>query len=274
MPTSPTPPSRTVRRLNCLAVVLIGGLPLLVTTRVHAETAADLCEAAARASQAGQREEAIKLLDRAIESSPDYAFAYYLRGRERFRLGLVRESVADFDQYVRRDPARESRQWERGIALYYAGEYERGAKQFELYQTFESNDVENAVWRYLCVAKQQSAEVARGNLLPIDNDRRVPMMQVYEMYRGKLTPEDVLKAAAQGDPPPEVLAGRLFYAHLYLGLYYESLGKADLARKYVQLAADEKLATNPRLNSYMWDVARVHAGLLDAKPKPAQTKTP
>ena len=99
---------------------------------------------------------------------------------------------------------------------------------------------------------------ARAVMLPIENDRRIPMMKVFEMYRGTVTPEEVLADAERGDPDEKTLAGRLFYAHLYLGLYYEVLKKPDLARKYIQFAAQESLIGHPGINTYMWDVARVH----------------
>ena len=67
-------------------------------------------------------------------------------------------------------------------------------------------------------------------------------------------------AVCRSDDPAEgVLAGRLFYAHLYLGLYFEVEGKAEQAERYIRLAADEKLRGNPVINSYMWAVADVHA---------------
>ena len=219
----------------------------------------------------GQRKfaEAAGLLTKAIEIDKEQVAVYYARGRVNFQLGKIKESVQDFDAYVKRRPQVESRQWERGIALYYAGEFERGAKQFELYQTFHDNDVENSVWRFLCMARTQGAKKARQVMLPIKNDRRVPMMQVFEMYRGTIKPTDVLTAVRADKPTGDVLSGRLFYAHLYLGLYYEALGKKQEAEKYIRLAAQDKLKTSPRINTYMWDVARIHWQQLQ-KNRPAQ----
>jgi lipoprotein NlpI len=229
------------------------------------EDAGALLARAQAAAAKGDSEAAVELATAAIKQDVKLTSAYYLRGRERFRLGKVKESVADFDRYVELRPSVESRQWERGIANYYAEQYEKGAKQFELYQTFHNNDVENSVWRYLCMVPQHGIRKSRAVMLPIENDRRVPMMQVYELYRGNLKPDDVLAACKRDDPPPEVLAGRLFYAHLYLGLYYEVASQADLAAKYIKLAADEALADNSRINRYMWDVARIHAELMDKR---------
>ena len=47
---------------------------------------------------------------------------------------------------------------------------------------------------------------------------------------------------------------RLFYAHLYLGLYYESLGDKKKALEHLTLAA----ADEHSVGGYMWEVARVH----------------
>ena len=52
------------------------------------------------------------------------------------------------------------------------------------------------------------------------------------------------------------LERQLFYAHLYLGLWYEATGEKKLRDKYIGLAA--VVADN---HDYMGDVARVHAEL-------------
>ncbi|MDA1056032.1 MAG: hypothetical protein O3C40_37095 [Planctomycetota bacterium] len=245
-------------RLLVLLGMLGGGL-CLPGARVCAESPADLLAQAQVAAASSDSTAAVRLASEAIEADDKFAAAFYLRGRERFRLGLIPESVADFDRYIELQPAAASRQWERGIACYYAKQFEKGAKQFELYQTYHDNDVENSVWRYLCMVPTDGIEKARSTILPIRNDRRVPMMQVFELYRGNLKPDEVLAACRRDDPDAETLAGRLFYAHLYLGLYHEVAGEKELAQKYILLAADKKLAENPGINRYMWDVARIHA---------------
>jgi lipoprotein NlpI len=189
----------------------------------------------------------------AIERDPKLSIARYFRGRENFRLGRVKESLADFDAYVKLEPQLESRQWERGIACFYAGEFERGAKQFELYQTYHDQDVENSTWRYLCLVPTVGVAKAQGTMLPIERDSRVPMMQIYDLYRGQLAPEEVLTAAKAGNPSEAALNNRMFYAHLYLGLWYEANGKPAEAREHILEAEKHKIG------HYMWDVAHVHA---------------
>ena len=109
--------------------------------------------------------------------------------------------------------------------MYYARQFKKGAEQFELYQTYHDNDVENSAWRFLCTAKSRGIEEARKNLLPIRNDTRVPMMQIYEMLKGELSPEKVLDAALSESRSETEKNSALFYANLYVGPAERSRGK-------------------------------------------------
>lgn len=221
---------------------------------------AKLAAESARAAAAGDHEQAIALYDRLLAIDPKHAEYYDLRGSQHFMLGHIDESIADFDRFLALRPDQEPWHWKRGISYYYAGRYDDGRRQFEGYQTVDDSDVENAVWRFLCMARGQGLAAAREGLLKIKQDRRVPMMEIYALYGGKLSPDDVLSAAEAGSPSPEELNARLFYAHLYLGLYYDATGDADSARKHINTAREHKLG------HYMWNVAEVHAKRWQAKP--------
>jgi lipoprotein NlpI len=204
-----------------------------------------------------EHKEAVADFDKALDLDGKLAEAYNHRGSERFKLGQVKESVADFDEYLKLRPEEKDGHWRRGISLYYAGQFEEGKKQFEGYERKDTNDVENAVWHYLCNARVVGVEKARAAMLKIGKDRRVPMTEVYALYAGKAKPDDVLKAARAGNPKEEELKRHLFYAHLYLGLYYEAEGDKEKAREHITKAADDY-----RIGHYMGDVARVHRDLL------------
>lgn len=207
----------------------------------------------------GKHTRAVADFTQCIALDPQRAEAYDHRGSELFKLGKVNESVADFDRYIKLQPRAFARHWKRGISLYYVGRYDDGRKQFEGYQTFDANDVENAVWHFLCNVRRLGAEKARAAILPIRKDTRVPMMEVYDLYRGKKKPEAVLKAAQAVNGKTERHRA-LFYAHLYLGLYYDALGKPKQAFPHMELAANKY-----RIGHYMGDVARVHHDLLKKK---------
>lgn len=251
--------SKQFGMLSVMLYVLSTAEPALAQTGSIYE---ELMHAAQQAADAGKPIEAVEKLSLAIKAKPDAAAPYYQRGRELFRGGKAREAVADFNTYIARRPDHASRQWERGIALYYAGDFVEGAKQFELYQTFHNADVENAAWRYLCQVRASGEEkaeaiaAARKSILEIERDARVPMMEIYDLYRGKLSPDDVLAAAKADSPPAGELNARLFYAHLYIGLWHEVQGDAAKAREHI-IAAEGR-----RIGHTMWDVAHVHADRL------------
>jgi lipoprotein NlpI len=203
-----------------------------------------------------QYEKAVADYSQVLQSDRNAKDIYQWRGVAQFKLGRAQESIADFDRYIQQNPSQAAHHWQRGISYYYAGRYEEGRKQFELHQTVNANDVENAVWHFLCVSRSADVKKARESLIKIEGDSRVPMMEVLALFAGKGTAERVLAAAQEGNPSAEELKQRLFYAHLYLGLFYEATGDDKLAKQHILKATDEYPADH-----YMGDVARVHAKL-------------
>ena len=180
------------------------------------------------------------------------AEAIFQRAVADFERGQIDAAADGFDQVAELLPQQAPHLWQRGIALYYAERYADCREQFESHRSVNPNDVENAVWHFLCVARAESPAAAAAALLPVGPDSRVPMREVYQMFGGDLAPAEVMAAA--GDS----LSGR-FYAHLYLGLYFEALGRADEALEQIEMAADDRFA---RAGGYMHMVAAVHLALL------------
>jgi len=209
---------------------------------------------------------AVSDFDKALLSDPKMVEVYDRRGNEEVKLGRFTESVADFDRYLEARPDERPGHWRRGISLYYAGKYDEGRKQFAGYEKVDTNDVENAVWHFLCAARADGMEKARASMLKIGKDSRVPLMKVYDLFHGDAKPEDVLAAARAGDPSKEELNSRLFYAHLYLGLYFDMMGDKKQALEHMTLAAHKHT-----ISEYMGDVTRVHERLL-LKDKAAKAK--
>jgi lipoprotein NlpI len=201
--------------------------------------------------------EAVADFDKCLELDPKMADAYQQRGGEFFKLAKIDKSLADFDKFLELRPNERAGHWQRGISLYYAGRYKEGAEQFKAGDKVFADDVENAVWHYLCNEKVVGAEKARAALLKIGTDKRVPMMVVYDLFAGKAKPQDVLTAVDEGKPKEAELKSRQFYAHLYLGLYYNSTGDRKQAVEHLEKADADKA-----IGGYMGDVARVHLELL------------
>jgi lipoprotein NlpI len=170
------------------------------------------------------------------------------RAVAQFEQARFSEAVDSFDALARARRDLAPHLWQRGIALYYAKRYGDCRAQFESHRSVNPDDVENAAWHFLCVARHEGAQSARAALLPVGPDSRVPMREVYEMFRGRLEPSAVLVAA--GSRPEG-----LFYAHLYVGLYLEATGKRDVALAHIKEAANPRYA---RIGGYMHMVATVH----------------
>ncbi len=212
---------------------------------------------AKRHSSAGRHPEAIADLDRAIKLDPDAGQVIDFRGSERLLAGQFDEAISDFDRFLAKHPDQAPYHWKRGIALYYAGRYDDGVKQFDLHQTVNRADVENAVWRYLCMARRDGVEAARRALLKVGPDARVPMAQIYDLYAGK-TATDVFAAARAGEPSAAELRVRLFYAHLYIALDLDARGDSPKAIEHLKLAVDKNLVEH-----YMGGIAQVHLAVLE-----------
>jgi lipoprotein NlpI len=211
----------------------------------------------------GKPAEAVKDLDRLIAMSPARAAYFEWRGNEKFKMKQFKEAIADFDQECKLEPAREPWHWKRGLAYYYAGQYEKGRDQFQRYHDREDNDVEYAVWRVMCMAriKDVGLKKAQQEILVVRRDSRVPMMEVYALFAGKGKPEEVLSAIEQGSPGKEERNGRTFYGHLYLGLYADMTGEKKQALKHLKTAVEHPI------KHFMWDIAKLHLALLTANNK-------
>jgi lipoprotein NlpI len=184
----------------------------------------------------------------AQEATPRELFA---TGVESFYAAKPKESVAAFDQLIKLQPEAKPQLWQRGLSLYYTGQFKEGRDQFEVHQTVNPNDVENAAWHFICVAKAAGIEEARKHLIPIKGDSRIPMAEVHDLFAGTGSVEAVMKAAESGVEPEKT--NQLCYAHLYLGLYFEALGQTEKAKTHMLKSAIEY-----KMDHYMGKTSQVH----------------
>jgi lipoprotein NlpI len=257
----------------------------------------DYLKEARLAFESGRKEEALDLLSKALKADPKNSTALYYRARlfesarqyenaiadynqllamnpasgelfhhrgvAFFKSARIAESIVDFDKAIALVPSQEPHHWQRGISYYYAGRFEEGKKQFELHQTVNPNDVENAVWHFLCAARIDGIEKARDNMIPIQGDTRIPMKEIHALFAGKGSVEQVLAATKDqgtergGNAEESGRNTRRLYAHLYIALFYEATGQDARVKEHLSKAVAEHT-----LGHYMGDVARVHLELL------------
>jgi len=152
-----------------------------------------------------------------------------------FTAGHITEALADYDRVNILVPSVAPFNWERGIALYELGRYRECAQQFVDYHTANPQDLESVAWHFLCTAHAESFDKARAALLPEGSDPRIMRGEVYLMLRGIRTPAELL------DEADKSVAVAQFYAHLYVGLYFDAMGDRKGAIEQLTIAAGDPL---------------------------------
>lgn len=203
-----------------------------------------------------------------VEKTPDDVNAYSRRGDAHFFLGHFAEAVADYDKMVELDADRDASHWRRGIAWFYAENYDEAAGQFERYHSFDDVDRENGIWRYLSQHKAKGQKTARQGLLKYKKDDRDPFPSVYRLFAGEIEPQEILDAIDKAKISDVEREKRLFYAALYIGLNAAVEDEPDVALQHLHQAVKNTWAPTAGYGPhYMWQVGRLHYELLSREKK-------
>jgi lipoprotein NlpI len=217
----------------------------------------------------------IEKLTQQIKEQPTSENLYSQRGDAYFFLGDFDKAVQDYDQMVKLDKELEASHWRRGIAFFYAGKFKNAAEQFELYHSFDNVDRENGIWRYLSQVKAQGRDHARQGLLKYQKDDREPFPGIYQLFAGKITPDEILKQIHDAKIDDQDRQARLFYAELYIGLNDAVEGKSDEALSHLRAATANEWAQKAGGGPYyMWQVGRLHYERLVNEREKNQQKQP
>jgi lipoprotein NlpI len=243
-----------------IQVAVFSGLAMSLTSLHAQESAAAKYNQGIEFSKKREHAKAVEAFTAALAANAKQVLANDRRGDAYLKLGKFQEAIADFDVFLTAQPKFAPEHWRRGIALYYAGRHADGVKQFETHKTVNPQDVENAVWHYLCNVNVVGKEKARGQLIDVTSDTRVPMAEIQKLYAGKLTVDDVLAAARKLDEKTEAGKEARFYAHLYIALWYEAEGNTKKVAEHLKPAVEQY-----EISHYMWDIAKVHLEWLKTK---------
>ncbi len=229
---------------------------LLLTTASCAQDDASranrLLQSAAADFTANRYEAAVQKAKEAAALLKDSAEVQQQAARILYICDQPSDSLPFFDRANELMPAIAPHNWERGIALGTVGKWVEGAEQFKSHHDVNPNDVENSAWYFLCVAKSVGLEDAKKTVIPSQGDGREPMMTILQMLKGEKTPEEVIVAAEKNTTEGPRRRTALFYADLYVGLYYDSIGNDEKAVKHL------KESLRHGVPGYMADTARVY----------------
>lgn len=264
--------ARSMKPLQCFLIVAA----VLTLTLSSTVTAADPEEHPLSNERRDRLQTALqqrtKQLSKTIDDSPTVG-AHSQRGDAYFFLGDFDRALADYEKMVELNPDSGASHWRRGIARFYAKKYPAAAKQFEEYHSFDNVDRENGIWRYLSQHRAYGIEKAREGLLKYEKTDREPFPAVYQLFAGKLTPQQIEKQIADADIDDEERSKREFYAHLYIGLNHAIEGRDAEAIKHLRKSTANTWGPGGGYGpSYMWHVGRLHYDLLLKQRRTAETR--
>ena len=136
----------------------------------------------------------LKQKDQIDPANAEAVNQYSARGDTLMFLGKFEKAEADYLQMVKLQPELDASHWRLGIAMFFANHPQQAAAQFDKYNSFDNVDRENGIWRYLSHYRAFGKAEARRQLLRYEKDDRPPFKEVYRLFDGSLTAEEVLKA--------------------------------------------------------------------------------
>jgi len=211
-----------------------------------------------RALERGDRLAASDTADTILLDHGDDSRAIRIAADLLLRSGKIHSSIKQFERYLELVPGDRADLWQYGIALTLANQYEDGRKLFELHRVANPNDVENAAWHFLCVAKTTGIKEAQKRVLPAPNDARPPMAEIHRMLiDGKFQRvTDAMESMPEGTQAREVAE---FYGNLYMGLLADAQNNRTKALRLVGAS------TNTNQSNYMSDIARIYLSEIEAE---------
>ena len=193
--------------------------------------------------------DAVNAISLAIAIDPFVAEYYFFRGYCHQKLGLLQESVADFEMAWKLDGNHVNAAYYLGMSYFYMGEYERAYRAYQGLYRISPPDAEwaaNANWMYLTCMKLGKKEEAQKALEPITPESTPTQsvgtlgnvwddayyLMACQMYHGWVAPEEQLRRAKEKDE--DTYRALL----MFVALYYDVNGDLEKAREYYQKELD------------------------------------
>ena len=86
-----------------------------------------------------------KVADRFIKENPNLVRGWSSRGDMRLFLGNFEGAKLDYEKMIELNPELEVSHWRLGIAYFYLEEYDKAARQFQIYHNYDAVDRENGI---------------------------------------------------------------------------------------------------------------------------------
>lgn len=176
-------------------------------------------------------------VDLLFSHSPEVA-ALAVDAADALAVGDSEASVELFDAILAIDQTLSPLLWQRGLALFYNGQYAEASAQFVRDVVANGSDVEEVVWHHLCLCR---CTARPPPLLPCGDDDRAVMGRVKALFElgeaadgeaarrllVELTTAPVDAAPADGAEGERTLAASRAYGRFYAGLWLQIVRARD-----------------------------------------------
>jgi lipoprotein NlpI len=201
--------------------------------------------------------ESEKSLTSRLLKNPTEVASYSSRGDARLFLGDFLGARMDYEKMINLNPKFQVSHWRLGIAYFYLSDFNKAARQFEIYHQYDNIDRENGIWRFMSQYKKSGLKVARKGLLQYTKDDRPPYPWLYSMFAGKIAPEEVFIKINEQNFSEKYAIRVQFHAYLYVGIFLELSGEnPSRALEYLAQATTNEYGRET--GTYMWHVARLY----------------
>ena len=198
-----------------------------------------------------------RVLSLRIKENQNDISLYSKRGDARLFLGKFSDSRYDYEKMIQLNPRLNESHWRLGITYFYLSDFNKAARQFEIYHNYDSVDRENGIWRFMSQYKESGLDHARKGLLSYEKGDRPPYPWLYSMFAGVLSSGEVFQKIKDEAFPEKYETRVLFHANLYVGIYLELTEESPHeALQYLSRAVSNEYGKNS--GTYMWQVARLH----------------
>ena len=153
-----------------------------------------------------QYREAIKVFTKGIRQAPNNALLYRWRGHRYISVRELDSAIADLTRGNRIDTASYDIWYHLGVARFVRGEFPAAAAAFAHAQRLAPNDNEVAGatdWLWMSLSRAGRAAEAQSALARAHDSLRITSAAAYaqrlKLYKGRITPDQVLTPADTGD---------------------------------------------------------------------------
>jgi lipoprotein NlpI len=174
-------------------------------------------------------------LTSAISLKPDNADDYMMRGRAYRCAGRYQDAIADYTEVIRLAPSGNA-YWQRALARYNAGDFDGAATDSQAAMLFAPKWPYPLLW--FAIARMREGKFEASDIAGKTEliDQSTWPGQVFALYKGDATPDDILRAAQTGDA--KAARDNLCEAHFYLAEWWLAKRGVGAARSLLEDVRD------------------------------------